>query len=153
MRQIKFRVWDRQNKSIFYPHEIYFSENLKQIKAIDCMDNYIENGIPRFIVMEYIGLKDKNGKEIYVGDIVYSPDGAFVPDYHSYCAKYIGWFYYEEDESIDWESFEELYASGDDVEVIGNIYQNSNLLPRKVINAIKRKIEGCQDEIYSQKKQ
>ncbi|MBP2034120.1 putative phage protein (TIGR01671 family) [Clostridium algifaecis] len=56
MREFKFRIWDKKNKSCHIKNNPYTEESLK-IKD-------------RFIVTEFTGLKDKNGKEIFEGDII-----------------------------------------------------------------------------------
>lgn len=67
MREIKFRVWDSIKKLMHYAASIEF--------YIDKWGAYPigeETEITKYngILMQYVDLKDKNGKEIYEGDIV-----------------------------------------------------------------------------------
>ena len=131
MREIKFRAWLKYRKEIVDVEEIDFMN-----KVINYIDNDYENNRQEIIVacfedielMEYTGLKDKNEKEIYEGDIVklranhgigvvkyYDEWGAFVVEYiKPRPLAVLGMNYYKED-----------------IEVIGNIYENSELLGDK----------------------
>ena len=63
MREIKFRIWDKDN-AYWLPGELNSSEWLT-------LNEYIkQEQEDNCILMQYTGLKDKNGKEIYEGDIV-----------------------------------------------------------------------------------
>jgi uncharacterized phage protein (TIGR01671 family) len=70
MKQIKFRVWDKKRKHMVYPDTM----NNIMIAISGIVDygldsnNNLSN--PDLILNQYTGLKDKNGKEIYEGDIV-----------------------------------------------------------------------------------
>lgn len=66
MREIKFRAWDRLKKRMIQPcYCEVFSDGL--VAASE--DDYYHNTSSKIELMQYTGLKDVNGKEIYEGDI------------------------------------------------------------------------------------
>ena len=124
MREIKFRAWHKEEKIIgevlgidILHKEIFFSN-----EDVDC---YEHSDFKDIELMQYTGLYDKNEKEIYEGDIVklranhgigvvkyYDEWGAFVVEYiKSKPLAVLGMNYYKED-----------------IEVLGNIYKNPELL-------------------------
>lgn len=74
MREIKFRAWNSTNKKMLSPLEIY--RDLHYQFQIDCFGGigltYADSQDINcnFELMQYTGLKDKNGEEIYEGDIL-----------------------------------------------------------------------------------
>lgn len=114
MRDIKFRAWDKESKKMHY---ISVNWNLGMIQA---NPNDWE-------LMQFTGLKDKNWKEIYEADIVNDFGGADGMDR-------IGVVQF--DESIGAFvmtgvlSYNYTFTGGaaDDLEVIGNIHENPELL-------------------------
>jgi len=128
MREIKFRVWDKILKRMLsweWVHDNFFSR----------IFDYL-NMIP----MQYTGRKDKNGKEIYEGDIV---TGSSLKDWRAGNG---------EREIIEWDNtrsrwdmvFYSIYGGEGHLckeeifqdrakfyEVIGNIYENGSLLDGK----------------------
>lgn len=117
MREIKFRAWIEEYKKFNY----YYLLMINDIKALAEMDWNYED------LMQYTGLKDKNGKEIYEGDIV-----EYV-EHHSLeldCQQVFvvafanGGFFLSSLE--DGEYDDDINISP--VEVIGNKYENPELL-------------------------
>jgi len=125
-REIKFRVWDKKNECFIkdddYSGPIADSE---WININELIKMYERTG---FILMQYTGNKDKNGKEIYEGDIV--KDGKWISiiewDGFSWVDTIIGKRDSEDGRTAILDENETA-----NFEVIGNIYENPNLLKPK----------------------
>ncbi len=153
MREIKFRAWDKDKcvmlDDVFYtktPHGYgeysvvlpFKSENYYKAWGTkgwktDDAHNVYKYDLP---LMQYTGLKDKNGVEIYEGDIV--AIDMWQGNEHGYIAEdgVIKW--YEQSSAFKWFSLEDDPSDGHNYwlsqadskqrEVIGNIYENPELL-------------------------
>ena len=121
MRDLKFRAWGKNIKE-------YLSQNgvdpyIYTLKGIS--DGFIYD-VDAFIIEQYTGLKDKNGKEIYEGDIVGFKwtKRLYVVTYRIYDASFIL-------ENDEWEEAIHLSLDKDDFEVFGNIHENPELLEKE----------------------
>ena len=116
MREIKFRAWDKINKEMFNVESINFQER-RVYKDVVSYRNF--NDIE---LMQYTGLKDKNNKEIYEGDIVTLHNSKYKVIFNTKEARFV----LRDDEFESEIPF--TNNNNERMEIIGNIYENSELL-------------------------
>ena len=119
MREIKFRAWDKS------------CNKMRGINGIQDCFSLRSDGICNedYILMQYTGLKDKNGKEIYEGDV--DKHGNVV----GFCEKTASFQFFIYDfptkEKIACNCFNcegNFNFTDGDIEITGNIYENQGLL-------------------------
>lgn len=120
-RVIKFRAWDAKEKKMIHRMDGWSSGSDVLCEVWEAMNEY------EMVVMQFTGLTDKNGKEIYEGDII---------QYQNECAdrtpvlvrtmtpKNLEYIIGIGDS--EWEVKENQYSN---IEVIGNIHENPELCP------------------------
>jgi len=124
MREIKFRAW-YQDK--MWPINIIRYAEYDGLHLVTYVTDYLDNAkeIPASDVrlMQYTGLKDKNGKEIYEGDILDSP--LTLTPFTVSWKKRRGLMWHNKS-----QTWSEYLGNRDTTryEVIGNIYENPELL-------------------------
>ena len=141
MREIKFRAWDKTGQIMFVPIGYSYidgyltciseakrtmqndvTEHLDETWYEDYREPRYSDGKSEIILMQYTGLKDNNGKEIYEGDLINEPEeyGSIFNPWKVIWEDnaFFGLEGYDYEAQLEWDKFE----------VIGNIYENPELL-------------------------
>lgn len=114
MREIKFRVWNTASKLMVFPgwRELADRAIMAEMK-----------------LMQFTGLKDNGDKEIYEGDILYVMGTGNCP-VRFYEGSFVLWEGYNA-----WTSFLDDFEGDISMKVLGNIYENPELLDVNCVNS------------------
>ena len=121
MRELKFRVWDKHYKQYVKPYAIcldgraiVITEPSNDLETLDS---------ERVIIEQYTGVKDKNGKKVYIGDIVLVANHGMTPYVATECDCS---FVFKNENLIDFvymfKTMPQCY------EIIGNIHETPELI-------------------------
>lgn len=138
MRDIKFRAWDKVSKKMLMiglvdldDMTVYSAKSgdfrCSYQKKTKCSKNENFEDVKRLVFMQYTGIKDKNGKEIYEGDIFATDNN------HNFTVIYEDTRFIGVDGDRSGNGYvccvDSCYKNGSSsIEVIGNIYENPELL-------------------------
>ena len=125
-REFKYRAWLKEEKKMVIVETIEFSEkSIQYLEKNEIIDAYLlrTTFLEDIELMQYTGQKDKNGKEIYEGDIIickYGPEITMEVKWIDEGFRTLG--KYNGDNYVGYVK--------NSAEVIGNIYENPELLGR-----------------------
>lgn len=133
----RYRAWIKTEKTYVFSDDILSIDY--ENEEIVTQQVYFENGLPDdrdiycydfddIVFMQSTGLKDKNGKEVFVGDIIKCTRGC---PHEVYLEKEYGGTFIGGMPAVYLKDLGEGYAWTEHEEIIGNIYENPELLEDK----------------------
>ena len=126
-REFKFRFWNRIAQR-FQPASKYAIDGKGDLVAYDYEMGAYNDAVPFsktcIVAQQYTGLKDKNDKEIYEGDIVKATSDQYKNE------NFVGKVIFDEGCFLTWINKNDIRGiwSGEDIEVVGNMYETPELL-------------------------
>lgn len=119
----KFRAWDKVFKEMVQVNALVLDEQV--VKVTYKNGNVAKEDMKEYELMQSTGLFDRNGKEVFVGDIVKCTRGCH---HEVYLEKEYGGTFIGGMPAIYLKDLLSGYAWTEDEEIIGNIYENPELL-------------------------
>lgn len=116
----RYRAWDKEFKEMVQVDALVFEEQL--IKATYKNGNVVKEDLKNYVLMQSTGLKDKNGKEIFEGDIIDSTDGFLtgVIEFRVSLGMFVSYL-------VEYNNFERLCNIASSRKIIGNIWEHPEL--------------------------
>jgi len=123
----KYRAWMKSLKWMCDVTNISFDSKFVDICQQGDTERYTEMSVEfdEITLMQSTGLKDKNGKDVFVGDIIKCTRGCL---HEVYIEKEYGGTYFGGMPAVYLKDLREGYAWTEHEEIIGNIYENPELL-------------------------
>lgn len=116
----RYRAWDKEFKEMVQVDALIFDEQI--IKATYKNGNIAKEDLKNYVLMQSTGLKDKNGKEIFEGDIIDSTDGFLtgVIEFRVSLGMFVSYL-------VEYNNFERLCNIASSRKIIGNIWEHPEL--------------------------
>lgn len=141
MRELKFRAWDKLQNKFLYPWPDGFTV-LGETTCFDLIGQQLKEFTPKLttierlgdvIITQYTGLKDRTGKEIYEGDIIrYKTNTDIAKDKFFNAYVYFSVSTATNGFRVRKSTWSKLLSKNivfnNEIEIIGNIYENTELL-------------------------
>lgn len=123
MREVKFRAWHKTRCEMLPIIDIEYL--MTKGALVTEYKDFVENIHPN--IMQYTGLKDKNLEEIYEGDIVNIRGSTFYQGYWE-IDEIFEVVYDKYGFLLKNKDYKESFWIAEEIEVVGNIYENAELL-------------------------
>nr|UWG80623.1 MAG: YopX protein [Bacteriophage sp.] len=116
----KYRAWDKEFKEMVQVDAMVFDEQI--IKVTYKNGNIVKEDLKNYVLMQSTGFRDKNGKEIFEGDIIDSTDSFMtgVVEFREALGMFVS-------DLVEYNNFERLCNVASSRKIIGNIWEHPEL--------------------------